>query len=170
MGLTYRYAFRASATRTATELAAFLHRVEIEAQRMKFWPTAVINVSFDTAERAEFSRRLGCGFWVRDERLKHSIPVGAIRYLPEDGECSISPLSGVVLVITDETEREACFGFMQFPERVLARDGTLLAGTGLNGEWVFEEVLQSPDPRYREIVQLFNAADYVERVTDDFII
>jgi hypothetical protein len=169
MGLTYRYTFRAPADATANQLAAFLHRVEIEAQRVGLGPTVVLNVPFDTPERAKFAERLGPAFWIQDERLQSSQPMRAVRHLPEEGSCSVIPLHGVVLLIMDERGHEACFGFMQYPKIVRDSDGNTIGESGLDGAWAFEDFVQTPDPRYRQLVQIFAAAGYVRCVTDDFV-
>ncbi len=168
MSLSYEYEFRAPANKTPLALASFLHRVEIAAQRMGFGPTAVLNVPFDTPERAEFSRRLGAGFRVHDNRLKNTAPAGALRYSREEGACSVAPLCGVVLVITNERGDEACFGFMLYPEVVLSPEREPVAETRLNGQWAFRDSVQSPDQRYRDLVALFARAGYLHRAIDEF--
>ena len=51
MGLSYDYEFTAPATVAAEELETFLCDVKLEAQRLGFGPTTVLNVPFDTPER-----------------------------------------------------------------------------------------------------------------------
>ena len=168
MGLNFRYQFRAPAEVTAAELAAFLHRIEIEAQRMGFRPTAVINVQFDTAERVKFARRLGGSLWLQDERLNDSEPLGIARYVREEGACSLPPIGGVVLVVTNESGHEACFGFMKYPESIQTGDGRVVAESGLGESWWFEDYVQTPDARYRALVRRFVEAGFATRVVDDF--
>jgi hypothetical protein len=168
MGLTFRYEFRAPAAASPSQLAGFLHRVEIEAQTLGFRPTAVVNVPFDTDERVEFARRLASGYWVEDSRLKSGVPVGVSSHIGAEGTCCLPPTRGVVLVVTNEQDQEACFGFMQYPETVRSTDGTTLAETGLAGGWAFQDFIQTPDPRYRVVVQMFADAGYLKNATDDF--
>lgn len=70
MGLSYHFSFKAPAATTAQELVRFLREVEEEAQKMGFHPTMVLNATFDTTERKQFSRRLTTGLPVEDARLK----------------------------------------------------------------------------------------------------
>ena len=59
-------------------------------------------------------------------------------------------------------------GFFKFTDQVLAIDGAVLADTGLEGRWSFRDFIDSPDPRYRDIVGRFEAAGYAARVKDEF--
>src|SRR5437763_372870 len=70
MSLSYYYSFSAPANTNAEELKEFLKRVEKKAQGMGFNPTLVLDASFDTPERKQFSRRLTTGLPINDERLK----------------------------------------------------------------------------------------------------
>src|SRR5438270_13241201 len=107
MGLSYHFSFSAPASASAESLLAFLKSVEVEAKRMGFEPTMVLNAVFDTTERKQFARRLTSGLPLEDARLK-----GAD--LPDDsrvwhlntaeGTCRVAPSSGVVLVLTDERD------------------------------------------------------------------
>ena len=158
MSLSFHYEFSAPAEMSAAQLEEFLCDVESEAQRLGFKPTTVLNVPFDTPERRQFANRLGGSFTLQDERLKSvATPApGQIRnHDPVSGECRLSPQHGVVLVVTDEHGCEACFGFFKFPEHVIDIHGTVLADTGLEGQWWFRDFVNSPDPRYREIVNRF---------------
>jgi len=57
MGLSFYYGFIAPAETPASELEAFLHAVQREAQSLGFDPAIVLNVPFDTPERREFANR-----------------------------------------------------------------------------------------------------------------
>lgn len=152
-------------------LAVFLRGVEQLAKSLGFSPTTVLNVPFDTDERRDFARRLGGSFTVQDDRLKGiAVPAhGQIRdHLPVSGECRLIPERGVVLVVTDERGCESCFGFFKYPEQVVDIHGRTLAESALGGAWTFRDFVDSPDPRYREIVERFRTAGYVESVRDEF--
>lgn len=170
MSLSYYYEFTAPAATTAEALEEFLRSVEQFAQSLGFSPTAVLNVPFDTAERREFSRRLGGSFTLRDERLKGATPrEGQVwKYDSISGECRLIPQHGVVLVVTDERAAESCFGFFQFPTEIFDVKGKRIAKTGFNGTWVFRDFIDSPDPRYREIVRRFEMGGVTKRVKDEF--
>jgi hypothetical protein len=171
MGLTYHYKFTAPASVSAKELESFLKKAEKEAVTLRFKPTTVLNVCFDTPERREFSRRLGPGFSVQDERLKGvALPLKA--HLREhdqnNGEGLLVPEKGVVLVVTDEQGREICFGFMRYPRQVKDINGQVLAETGFGDRWAFQEFVKTPDQRFRRIVKLFTEAGYLESERDDY--
>ena len=171
MGLSFFYELTAPDDRAASELEAFLHDVEREAQALGFNPTAVLNVPFDTPERREFANRLGGNFTLQDERLKGvAIPApGQLRnHDPESGECRLFPDQGVVLVVTDERGCESCFGFFKFPEHIIDIHGAILAVTGLGGGWWFRDFVSSPDPRYRTIVAKFQDRGFLRSVRDDY--
>lgn len=171
MGLTYHYKFTAPATATAEELESFLRKVEQEAQKLGFKPTTVLNVSFDTPERREFSRRLSPGFSVQDERLKGvALPLKehVREYNRISGECLLVPEKGVLLVVTDEKGCETCFGFLRFPAQIKDINGKVLAKTGFGDCWAFQEFIKTPDKRFRQIVKMFADAGHVELESDDY--
>ena len=171
MSLSFYYEFTAPAETTAGELEEFLKGVEQLAVSLGFSPTTVLNVSFDNRERRDFARRLGGNFFVQDERLKGVAlrADGQVRdHDPISGECRLIAQHGVVLVVTDEHRCETCFGFFKFPEHVTDIHGSILANTGLDGRWWFRDFVDSPDPRYREIVKRFDAAGYAKVVKDEF--
>ena len=171
MSLSYYYEFIAPASTTAEELEEFLRDVERLAKSLGFAPTLVLNVPFDTPERRDFSRRLGGGFNVQDECLKGGVvpAAGQLRdHDPIAGEGQMVPEHGIVLVVTDETGAESCFGFFKFPERVVDTNDRTLAETGLGESWWFRDFVDSPDPRYRQIVERFWDAGYVKRMHDEF--
>jgi hypothetical protein len=87
---------------------------------------------------------------------------------PGAGTCRVPPTKGVVLVVTDEKGRETVFGFFQFPEAVKDTHRKVVVKTGLNGAWNFRNFVDSPDPRFREIVMRFEEAGYVATEKDEF--
>ena len=159
------------ATAAAEDLTAFLKEVEKEAQRMGFAPTLVLNATFDTPERRRFVRRLTIGFPIEDERLKGvALPADAAvwEHNPHDGSCHLLPSKGVVLVVTDEEGCETLFGFFQYAESVKDVHGRTLAETGLAGRWHLSQFVDSPDPRFREMIRLFAEAGFLESEKDEF--
>ena len=171
MSLSYYFEFRAPAEEAPEALEKFLKRVERHAQSVGFKPTVVLNIVFDNEERRDFSRRLGGSFTLQDERLK-----GVALPMPEqvrdhdaiNGECRLIPERGVVLVVTEAKGAEVCFGFFKYPEQVLDIHGKILAETNCGKAWVFRDFVDTPDPRYREIVNIFATAGYVARVKDEY--
>ena len=171
MSLSYYYEFTAPAATPAPELEVFLREVEQLAQSLGFNPTTVLNVPFETPERREFASRLGGSFTLQDDRLKGiSIPEsGQLRdHNPISGECRLIPQHGVVLVVTEKQGCEACFGFFKFPDHVIDIHGAILADTNLEGRWWFRDFVDSPDPRYREIMEQFKARGFVHTAKDEF--
>jgi hypothetical protein len=168
MSLNYYYEFGAPASATAQELEEFLHGVQKSAASLGFDPTVVLNVPFDSQERREFARRLGGMFTFADERLKGAVlddPAVACRFDAVFGDCRIFPERGVVLVVTNERGEENCFGFFVFPESVATSRGAIPTGAT---EWRFNDYVQSPDSRYRQIVQAFSNAGYLRSARDEF--
>jgi len=171
MGLTYHFAFQASPKTTVRVLTAFLREVETEAKKMGFGPTMVLSAPFDTIERRQFARRLTTGLLVEDRRL-----IGA--NLPDDnrvwhhdavlGACRVPPSRGVVLVVTDERGCEVVFGFFRYAKLVTDSKGNVVAETGIGMNWRFRNFVDSPDRRYRDIVQLFRKRGFVEYEKDEY--
>lgn len=171
MALCYDYTLAAPATASAENLTAFLKGVEKQAERMGFAPTLVLNATFDTPERRRFVRRLTTGLFIEDERLKGvALPADAAvwEHNPHDGSCHLLPSRGVVLVVTDAQGCETVFGFFQFAESVKDVHGRTLAETGLAGRWHLSQFVDSPDPRFREVVHLFARAGFLESKIDEF--
>jgi hypothetical protein len=171
MGLSYYFTFTAPAETTAEELMAFLKRVEKDAQGMGFRPTLVLDAAFDTPERRSFARRLTTGLPLQDERLKGvALPSDAAvwEHDPRDGSCHLLPSRGVVLVVTDEAGCETIFGFFRYPQSVKDIHGKILAETGLGGRWYFRDFVDSPNPRFRRIVEKFREAGFLENAVDDY--
>ena len=171
MGLSYYYEFTAPATADADELETFLRGVEQDSRSLGFDPVTVLNVPFDTPERQEFSRRLGGSLTVQDERLQGiALPVsGLVRdHDPVSGECRVFPEHGVVLVVMDERGCETCFGFFRFPQHILDIHGNVLAKIGLDGAWSFRDFVDSPDARFRRLVQRFAMGGFLKSEKDEF--
>jgi hypothetical protein len=171
MSLTYRYSFTAPANTPPEELEGFLRSVETDAKELGFTPTLVLNVHFNTPEQREFSRHLGGSCVLEDERLKGSLNLRAdeVRHHHSaSGTVRLVPVQGVVLVVTDEHARESCFGFMKYPGEIRDANGTKIMDTPFRQRWVFTDYVNSPDPRYRQIVQHFRTAGYLEEESDDY--
>jgi hypothetical protein len=171
MGLSYHFSFTAPARTKTGDLEAFLKSVETEAKEMGFNPTLVLNASFDTPERREFARRLVTGFPVEDERLKGvALPTPGMAWSHDQqhGTARVIPCKAVVLVVTDEHQCETIFGFFKYPEEVLDIHGKAIAKTGLKNRWISRDFVDSPDPRFRQIVRRFADAGFLESEKDEF--
>lgn len=169
MGLTYHYRFEAPAETPARRLELFLRSVEAKVRDLKFKSTLVLNARFDSPERRAFARRLVSGHHVADERLKTAtLPLQTHVWEHSPSRTRLIPVGGVVLLLVDEQDRDACFGFFQYPETVKDHDGRIVAESGLAGKWIFEDWLKTPDPRFRIIVKEFATAGYVIEETDDY--
>jgi len=171
MGLSFYYDLMAPATTTANELSEFLCGVEELAKSLGFSPTTLLSVPFDTPERRTFSKRLGGSFVFHDAKLKGAVPPADDQiwnYDPASGDCRLIPEYGVILVLTDERGSEACFGFFRYPGEIRDIQGRVVVDTGLQDTWRFRDFIDSPDPRYRKIVEQFVAAGYALQVKDEF--
>lgn len=171
MGLSYHFTLTAPAEAGPEELVKFLKGVERQAKKLGFKPTMVLNAPFDTPERKEFARRLTTGYPIQDDRLKGlAVPVEGIvwHHGREEGTARAVPEQGVVLVLTNERGQEAVFGFLRYPEEIKDMNGKVIASTGLGGRWFFRNFIDSPDPRYRQIVERFKKAEYVESEEDEY--
>jgi hypothetical protein len=170
MGLSFYYEFTAPATTPASELETFLLEVQQFAKSLGFDSTTVLNVPFDTPERREFSKRLGGSMYAEDERLKGiAIPrKDQIRnHDPISGTARLIPEHGVVLVVTDEHRCETVFGFMQYPRQVTDIHGAVLAEPERGKAWAFRDFVDTPDPRYRQIVAKFRERGFVRKENDE---
>ena len=171
MGLSYYFSFTAPARTKPGDLETFLKSVEVEAKKMGFNPTLVLNAVFDTSERKEFARRLVTGYPIEDERLKGvALPAPGMvwNHDQQHGTARVIPNMAVVLVLTDERRCETIFGFFKYPEDIMDIHGKPIAKTGLKNRWISRDFVDSPDPRFREIVRLFANAGYVESEKDEF--
>ncbi len=171
MGLSYYYQFSAPKTVTAAELESFLKSVETAAKRVGFNPTTVINAKFTTAEEKQLARRLTTGLLAEDERLKGVTLLDESKVWSHDrinGSCRVIPEKGVLLVVTDERGCETVFGFLFYPDSLTDSNGKELALLPSKGRWIFQDFVDSPDSRYRKIVQAFKQAGYVEEELDEY--
>ena len=171
MGLTFKFAFTAPATTTAEELEKFLKTVESEAQAMGFNPTLVFTAVFDDRDGREFARRLGATYRVTHNRLKGLILPSAKQVWRHDatlGDCWILPEQAVALIVTDEQQVETVFGFARYPKTLDDITGRPLFEIPVGGRWYFSDFVQNPDPRYRNLVNRFAEAGYLESAVDEF--
>ena len=171
MGLTYYYRFRANKACKTDALHAFLTGVEVMAKARGFSPTGVLQLKFETAEQRVFARRLGASFVVGSDDFKGIAAAGqdsSFGYTPSAGSRRLIPEAAVVLVVTDEQKREACFGFLRFPAEGVHSDGKKCTPLPWNGDWIFHDFINTPDPRFREIVKAFADAGFLEEERDDF--
>ena len=173
MGLSYHFTFAAPASVSAEELVAFLESVEVDAKKMGFEPTMVLNAVFDSPERRNFARRLVRGVHLEDQRL-----MGVV--LPSEeqvwdfsgnlGHCRLAPERAVVLVVTDERRCETVFGFARYAATLRDINGRAIMETPVGDRWFIRDFVDSPDPRFRKIVKQFADAGYVEAEKDDFAV
>jgi len=171
MGLSYYYKFSAPAAKSSEELGEFLKGVEEKAKSAGFGPTLLLNAQFDSAERRKFVRRLTTGLAVDDPRLKGVAILKEEQvweHDPHNGSCHLLPDSGVLLILTDEQGCESAFGFFKYRDRIKDINGKTLAETRMDGRWYFSDFVDSPDPRFREIVRLFARAGFLEADKDEF--
>lgn len=171
MSLTYRYSFSAPADKSAEELEAFLKSVEADAKAMGFSPTIVLNVRFDSPEQRDFARRLSASCVVEDDRLKGSVNLRddqVWQHHRESGTVRLIPGEGAVLVVTDERGREACFGFLRYPEEIRDTTGVKIMDTPWGRHWRFSDFIQTSDPRYRKLIGRFRIAGYLKSEEDEF--
>jgi hypothetical protein len=171
MGLSYHFSFRAPATVSSAELEVFLRDVEVDAQRLGFFPTLVVDAPFDTAERRAFARRVARGLMVEDVRLRGvTIPADVCwQCYPSSGACRLAPEHGVILVVTDERGCESVFGFFRYPAALRDLNGHEIMPVPDGGSWVSGDSVDTPDPRYREIVRRFREAGYLASELDEFL-
>jgi hypothetical protein len=171
MGLSYYYEFTAPATVTAGELEQFLKALEFKAKTLGFSPTSVLNVPFDTPERRALARRLGGGYYVEDERLRGDVRLreGQVdHHNAQAGAVRLVPVRAVVLAVTDAAGCESCFGFMQFPDRLVDESEAEIMPLPVGDQWMFKDFIDTPDPRYRAIVREFEQACYLASSRDEF--
>ena len=166
MGLSYHYEFTAPATASADELEQFL-----KAKTLRFSPTSVLNVSFDTLERKAFARRLGSGYYVEDERIRVDVRLreGQVdHHNTQAGAVRLVPVRAVALAVTDAVGCESCFGFMQFPGCLVNESGATVMPLPSGDNWIFKDCIDIPDPRYRAIVREFERAGFLASSKDEF--
>lgn len=172
MSLSYYFTFSAPATATADELLDFLETVEAVAKEMGFKPTMVLEAVFDTPQRREFAQRVVRAIHIEDERLKGvvlPVPEQVRDFRPNIGHCRLEPERAVILVVTDERGCETVFGFARYPATLKDIHGRVLLKTQVGDKWLWLDFVDSPDPRFREIVKRFADAGYVEAERDEFV-
>ena len=171
MGRSYHFAFSAPGTAASGTLYEFLLLVETEAKALGFSPTIVVNAAFKTQEERAFARRLTSGVPFEHELLR------GVTLLAEDqiwhydrqhGSCRLIPNAGVVLVVTDEHECETVFGFLRFPSELVDTYGRTIVDTNIGNRWFFRNFVNSPDQRFRLLVQMFARAGFLEMELDEF--
>jgi hypothetical protein len=171
MGLSYHYTFSAPSGTSASTLESFLRSLEHKARTMGFAPTTVLNVPFDTQERRQFSKRLGGYCHVEDSRLIGEFQLQTDQVWHHDhikGSATLIPTHGVLLVVTDEHRHESCFGFFKYPAVLSRQSGELIMPTPSGNGWYFCDVIKTPEPRYRTLVDQFKTAGYLADCRDDF--
>jgi hypothetical protein len=172
MGLSFHFKFSAPATKTAVDLENFLKTVEAEAKRLGFNPTLVLNAQFDSEERRKFARRLTTGQRIESEKLKGVVVVKEEQVFSHDpvhGDCRLIPEQGVVLVVTNERKEEMFFGFFRYPKTLKGTNGKKILDTKIGGDWRYADFVDSPDPRYRTILQKFAEAGYLKESIDEYV-
>ena len=131
----------------------------------------VLDAAFDTPERQKFARQLTTGLRLESDKLKGVLLLrdGQVQnHDPVHGSCRVMPRRGVVLVVTDAQKCETVFGFFQFPATLKDLNGKDVVETGAGNRWTYRNFLDSPDPRYRQIVKRFTKAGYTEFEKDEF--
>jgi hypothetical protein len=172
MGLSYFYSFSAPASKTENELQAFLRTVEVAAKHLGFSPTMVVNARFDSPDRQDFARRLTTGLKLTSDQLKGVVLLadGQVwSHEPNSGFCRVIPKQGVLLVVTNEQGHESAFGFFRYYETLKDLNGRDVVKTGAGKRWTFQDFVDSPDPRYRQIVKVFADAGYCDGERDEYL-
>ena len=171
MSTSYHYELSAPGTTPAALLEEFLQEVETDAKALGFDPVLVLDAAFDTPERQKFARQLTTGARMESEQLKGVVLLrdGQVwHHDPERGSCRVIPKRGVVLVVTDVQMRETVFGFLQYPATLQDLNGRDVVTTHLGDRWTFRGFVNSPDPRFRQIVKRFADAGYLDAERDEF--
>jgi hypothetical protein len=171
MALSYHFSISAPSSASPDELEQFLKRVEAQAKQMGFNPTMVLNAAFDTEERRKFARRITSGLLLEDPRLAGIVlpDEGQLwSHDPVHGACRVMPKRAVVVILTDSTGIEVCFGFLQYPEEILDIHGQVIATTGLLGRWIQRDFVDTADPRYRKLIRMFADSGFLESEKDEY--
>ncbi len=171
MGLIYSYSFSAAPSILAEELEVFLKTVEVKVKKMGFSPTIVINTKFDNHERQEFVRPLRTGLKLEHEKLKGVVLLAEGQvwdHDPENGVCRVMPTQGVLLIVSNEKKEDTAFGFFRYPEALKDMNGREVVKTGGGKRWLFQDSVNTADPRYRQIVKLFVDVGYCDAEFDEF--
>jgi hypothetical protein len=171
VSLSYHFTCSAPASTPAAVLEDFLHDVEVDAKALGFDPVLVLDAAFDTPERQKFARQLTTGARLESDKLKGVVLLREGQVWNHDavmGSCRVIPKRGVVLVVTDKQRRETVFGFFQFPATLKDLNGRAVVETGAGNGWTYRNFVDSPDPRYRQIVKHFTEAGYTEFEKDEY--
>ena len=171
MGLAYKFTFSAPAMTAAADLEKFLKTVDSDARAMGFKPTELFQATFDTKERRNFARRIHTMYRMTDDRLKGVVIPAENQVWKHNsnfGDCWIVPECAVVLVLTDERQMETVFGFARYPRTLNDFNGRPILEIPAGGRWYFSDFVQTPDVRYRKIVNRFADAGFLESAKDDF--
>lgn len=171
MALSYYFSFKAKAETPAATLEQFLRQVESAAIAMGFGPTLVLNAVFDTDERIAFARRLTSGLSLEDVRLSGTVSLAKGQLWHHDhahGSGRVIPKQAIALVLTDGSGTEVCLGFFRYPQLIVDASGRPIAETGLNGNWIQRDFLDTPDPRYRKLIRMFADAGFLESEHDEY--
>ena len=171
MSLSYYYAFSAPGNTSPAELEDFLEFVAIYARSMGFDPALVSSTVFKTAEQQKLARLVTTGARLESPKLKGVVLLRDGQVWSHDnvnGSCRVIPKRGVVLTVTDEKKRESVFGFLQFPVGLVDLNGKEVVKTDQGNRWTYQSFVNSPDERYRKIVQRFADAGYLDLEKDEF--
>ena len=131
----------------------------------------VLDAAFDTAERQKFARQLTTGARLESEKLKGVVLLRDGQVWNHDavtGCCRLIPKRGVMMVVTDAHKRETVFGFFQFPATLQDLNGKDVVTTHQGDRWTFQNFVNSPDSRFRQIVKRFTDAGYTDHEKDEF--
>ena len=171
MALSYHFSLSAPSSASAAVLEEFLRGVESKAKEMGFHPTMVLNAEFDSGKRREFSRRLTSGLFLEDPRLIGIVTPAKDQlwsHDPLNGSCRVMPKRAVVLIVTDYAGTEVCLGFFKYPEQIVDIHGRGIASTGLMGNWIQRDFVDTPDPRYRLLIRMFADSGFLESEKDEY--
>lgn len=171
MALSFYYKFGAPAGKTAEALEQFFKTLEVDARRLGFTPTLVVNAWFDSPERRRFARQLTSGLPLENDRFKGDVPVDETQVFSHDpatGMCRVIPEQGVFLVVTNEQREETVLGMFRYPEFIRDSNGRNIAPTNAGADWRFEDFVDSPDPRFRVLVRKIADAGFLREAVDEY--
>ena len=84
------------------------------------------------------------------------------------GTCRVISKRVVVLVVTAAQKRETVFGVFQFPAALQDLNSRDVVTTHQADQWTFQNFVNSPDSRFRQIVKRFAAAGHLDAERDEF--
>ncbi len=70
-------------------------------------------------------------------------------------------------MVPDARGRETFFGFFRYPPTLRDQNGREIMPTPGANSWLFEDVMENPDPQFRKIVARFAEAGYVQKERDE---